>query len=370
MMKNELEKLSKTIVNYSLEVKEKDRVLITLGSSECRPLVQSLIREIVAVGGLPFIKVKDIILDNDLLALTTKERIQELRNQGEYEVEHYDCFINIRYTENDYEGKNIPHEVIQELGKAMKKVDHIRINKRRWVLLNYPSVVDAFKAHMKIDEFYSYAMKVMTTDYEEMCELSKSLKARMEKTDKVRIVGPNTDITFSIKGMPAIPCCGKSNIPDGEVYTAPIKESVNGRITYNTPCPYQGNVYTGVSLVFQNGKIMEATCNENDKLLNKIFDTDPGARYIGEFSLGFHPEILEPMGDILYDEKILGSLHFTPGRCYEDCDNGNTSAVHWDMVLIQRKEHGGGEIYFDDELIRKDGIFLPEDLKPLNYHLK
>ena len=188
----------------------------------------------------------------------------------------------------------------------------------------------------------------------------------MEETDQVRIMSPGTDLTFSIKGMPAIPCCGDKNIPDGEIYTAPIKDSVNGTITYNTPSPYRGNIFHHVSLTFQDGKIVKATCDEDDEVLNAIFDTDEGARYIGEFSLGFNPQILNPMGDILYDEKILGSIHFRPGRCYKDCDNQNRSSIHSDMVLIQRSEYGGGEIYFDQELIRKDGKFIPEDLQPLN----
>ena len=115
----------------------------------------------------------------------------------------------------------------------------------------------------------------------------------------------------------------------------------------------------------KDGKIVDATASDT-KRLNEIFDTDPGARYVGEFSLGFNPHIKEPMCDILFDEKIAGSLHFTPGQAYEECDNGNRSAVHWDMVLIQRPEYGGGEVWFDDELIRKDGMFVPKDLKPLN----
>ena len=200
-----------------------------------------------------------------------------------------------------------------------------------------------------------------------MSNIIKPLKELMERTDKVRIVGPNTDISFSIKGIPAIPCCGKSNIPDGECYTAPVRDSVNGTITYNTPCPYQGNIYHNVSLTFENGKIIKATCDEDNDRLNEIFDTDEGARYVGEFSFGLNPAIQEPMGDILYDEKIIGSIHFTPGSAYQDAFNGNVSSIHWDMVLIQRPEYGGGEIYFDDELIRKDGKFLLEELKPLNY---
>ena len=188
----------------------------------------------------------------------------------------------------------------------------------------------------------------------------------MDKTDKVRILGPNTNITFSIKGMNSVPCCGTANIPDGELYTAPIKDSVNGVITYNTPSPYNGNVFNNISLEFKDGKIIKATCLENQKELEDIFNTDEGARYVGEFSLGFNPMITKPMGDILYDEKIMGSIHFTPGCCYEDCSNGNKSSIHWDLVLIQTKEFGGGEIYFDDVLIRKDGIFTLDSLKDLN----
>jgi Leucyl aminopeptidase (aminopeptidase T) len=192
-----------------------------------------------------------------------------------------------------------------------------------------------------------------------------NLKALLEKSDKVRIVSNGTDISFSIKGIPAIKCSGSCNIPDGEVYTAPVKDSVNGRITYNTPTVNGGTKYENVSLLFEKGKIIEATSNYTDKI-NKVFDTDEGARYVGEFAFGVNPYIEKPMGDILFDEKISGSVHFTPGSCYKEAYNGNESAVHWDLVLIQRKEYGGGEIYLDGRLIRKDGIFLPGELKCLN----
>jgi aminopeptidase len=154
-------------------------------------------------------------------------------------------------------------------------------------------------------------------------------------------------------------------VPDGEVYTAPVKNSVNGKITYNTPSPYQGIFHQQVSFTFKDGKIIEATSDQTDKL-NEVLDTDEGARYIGEFALGLNPAIKEPMGNILFDEKIRGSLHFTPGDSYDETENGNSSSVHWDLVLIQRPEYGGGEIYFDDVLIRKDGIFVINELKGLN----
>lgn len=369
-MNPKIKNLSKTIVQYSLKIKENDRVLITVGSPKTNDLVKELIHCIVESGGIPFVRYIDAEIDSLLTELTNSSRIKVLKEHEQFDVDHYDCFISIRYITNDYVNKNIKTEIRKEIGIAKEQTDDIRINQRRWVLLNYPSHLDAYKAKMTNEEFYQYAFDVMNVDYEAMSEMIEPLKKLMEKTDKVRLVSPGTDITFSIKDIPVIPCCGNSNIPDGEIYTAPIKNSVNGTITYNTPSPYQGNVFHNVSLTFENGKIISATCTENNEKLNEIFDTDEGARYIGEFSLGLNPMILHPMGDILYDEKIIGSIHFTPGRAYKDAFNGNLSSIHWDMVLIQRKEYGGGELYFDDVLIRKDGLFVLPELEHLNYDLK
>jgi aminopeptidase len=194
----------------------------------------------------------------------------------------------------------------------------------------------------------------------------RALKALMEKTDRVEIKGPGTDLRFSVKRIPAIICGGDRNIPDGEVFTAPVKNSVEGHVTFNAPTIYQSTNFDGIRLEFRAGKVVEATSNQTAKL-NTILDSDPGARYIGEFSLGFNPHILQPMRDILFDEKIAGSFHFTPGQAYEEADNGNRSQVHWDMVNIQRPDYGGGEIYFDGKLIRRDGEFLPKQLRALNH---
>lgn len=366
MNTEKLNKLAKTIVNYSLHLKENSKVIVSF-TPEASPLVEELIKEAKAVKAIMVLNMYNPKLNSLLAAQNTDERIELIRKTKEFEVNNYDAFIAIHYTYNDYETKNIPKEMRIKLGTATEKEDDIRINERDWVLLNYPSPVDAFKAKMTTTDFNEFALDVMTVDYAKMADDIKPLKDLMEKTDKVRIVSPGTDLTFSIKGLPAIPCTGEMNIPDGELYTAPVKTSVNGTITYNTPCPYNGNVFNHVSLTFENGKIIKATCDEDDDKLNEIFDTDEGARYVGEFALGFNPKILYPMGDILYDEKILGSLHFTPGRCYADCDNGNRSSIHWDMVLIQREDFGGGEIYFDDVLIRKDGKFVLDELKVLNY---
>ncbi|MBE6144975.1 MAG: aminopeptidase [Firmicutes bacterium] len=369
-MENELLKLSNTIVNYSVKVKEGERVLIITNGIESKFLIKALIRDIVKVKGIPFVRIVDNEINALLMELTNSKRIDELAKHKKEEVDNFDVFISIRYTENEYEGKHINTSIRKEIGEKTSKSDDIRINKRKWVLLNYPSLIDAYKIGMPYDEYKNYAIKSMNFDYSSMEQDIKPLKELMQKTNKVRIVSPNTDISFSIKNMNIVPCCGTSNIPDGEIYTAPVKNSVNGKITYNTPSPYQGNVYRNVSLIFKDGKIIKATCDGDNEALNAIFDTDSGSRYVGEFSLGLNPMITKPMGDILYDEKIIGSIHFTPGKCYDDADNGNDSSIHWDMVLIQNKEFGGGEIYFDDVLIRKDGKFVLEDLKHLNYNLK
>jgi aminopeptidase len=202
-------------------------------------------------------------------------------------------------------------------------------------------------------------------DYRKMARAMVPLERLMRQTDRVRIKGPGTDLSFSIKGIGAKTCKGDRNIPDGEVFSCPVRDSINGQIQFNAPSLYSGTKFENVRLEFKTGKIIGATANHTERL-NEVLDTDAGARYTGEFSLGFNPYILNPMCDILFDEKIAGSLHLTPGQAYEQCDNGNRSAVHWDMVLIQRPEWGGGEIWFDGELIRKDGVFVRKDLKPLN----
>lgn len=367
-MSEKLKELASLIVNYSIRVEKDERVLITTQSLETREFVSYLIEEIYKNGGVPCLKINDPILGARLAEKKNEGRIELLKKIQENEVELFDSFINIRYATNDYENKNVSGEMSKKLSQALLPSSDVRVNQRKWVLLNYPSLLDSYKAKMTSTEFMEFALRVMTVNYKSMSELIKPLKKLMDKTDKVRIVSPGTDITFSIKGMGSIPCVGEMNIPDGELYSAPVKNSVNGTITYNTPSPYQGRVYNHVSLEFKDGKIINATCDDDNEKLNEIFNTDEGARYVGEFSLGFNPEILYPMGDILYDEKILGSIHFTPGQAYKDCYNGNDSGIHWDMVLIQRKDYGGGEIYFDDVLIRKDGMFVLEELKPLNFN--
>jgi aminopeptidase len=271
----------------------------------------------------------------------------------------------VRGSANASENADVPSERMALYSRATRPVMDYRVKKTRWCVLRWPTPSMAQGASMSTEAFENFFFEVCTMDYPKMARAMVPLEKRLKKADRVRLKGPGTDLAFSIKGIGAKMCKGDRNIPDGEVFSCPVKNSVNGQIQFNTPTLYSGTKFERVYLEFKDGKVVKATAN-NTQRLNEILDTDPGARYVGEFSLGLNPYILNPMCDILFDEKIAGSLHFTPGQAYDECNNGNRSAVHWDMVLIQRPDWGGGEIWFDDELIRKDGLFEPKDLKPLN----
>ena len=278
-----------------------------------------------------------------------------------------DCYIGVRGSENVAELSDVPADKLNLYDKLYSTPVHhgIRVPKTRWVVLRYPNAAMAQLANQSVEAFEDFYFQVCNLDYSRMAKAMQALVAYMDRTDRVRIVGPGTDLKFSIKDIPAIPCAGNMNIPDGEVYTAPVRDSVNGVISYNTPSLQQGFTFEQVRLEFQNGKIVRAEANDTDRI-NQIFDIDEGARYVGEFAIGVNPYIIKPMKDILFDEKIAGSIHFTPGNCYDEAPNGNHSSLHWDLVLIQRPEYGGGEIYFDDVLIRKDGRFVVPELMCLN----
>lgn len=364
---NEIKKLSSIIINDSLKVRRKEKVLIISDTDKPALLIKEFIKDISKNEGIPFVEILFPSIESLLLEKTTEERIKQISIIEEQKINNFDTFIYIKYTKNEFETIDIDPQILKNKGNALEKINQTRVNERKWILLNYPSELDAYKAKMNTDKYFQYALEVMTVDYNQMKQDIVPLLKLMEKTDKVRILSPNTDLTFSIKDIPIIPCCGECNIPDGEIYTAPVKNSVNGIITYNVPSVYHGNMYHNIQLTFENGKIIQATSDDNNNRLNEIFNTDDGSRYVGEFSLGLNPKILHPVGNILYDEKIIGSLHFTPGSSYHNTYNGNQSVIHWDLVLIQRKEYGGGEIYFDDILIRKDGMFVLPELQHLNY---
>lgn len=366
-MDSRIEKLAEVLVTYSCNVQKGEKVYIHYIGKDTTDLARQLVKEVYKAGGVPFVHFTDPQVQREVLMHCTKEQMEDMAKIDAMEMDEMDCYIAVRGSDNVSELSDVPAEQMGYYEKYYATPVHHerRVPNTKWVVLRYPNKAMAQLSQTSTEAFEDFYYKVCTLDYSKMNEAMSYLVDYMNRTDHVRMTGPGTDITFSIKDIPAQPCAGNMNIPDGEVYTAPVRNSINGTITYNTPSLYQGFTFENVSLTFKDGKIIQATANDT-KRLNEVLDTDEGARYVGEFAIGVNPYILEPMKDILFDEKIQGSIHFTPGNCYEDAYNGNSSAIHWDLVWIQRPEYGGGEIYFDDVLIRKDGRFVVPELECLN----
>jgi aminopeptidase len=357
-------KLAGLLVKYSIELKKNDRILLEMIDVPDEFAIE-LMRAARKVGAIPLIETRHTRISREIQRQTNPRHAALVRKVELFRMKQVQAYIGVRGSDNASESSDVPSTLSALYSKAIRPVLDQRVNKTRWCVLRWPSPSMAQAANMSTEAFENFYFDVCTMNYPKMARAMIPLQKRMNKADRVDLKSPGTDLHFSIKGIGALPADGKRNIPDGEVFTAPVKNSAQGFLQYNAPTLYSGTKFENVRLEFKDGKIIKATAS-NSRRLNEILDTDPGARYIGEFALGFNPWILEPMCDILFDEKIAGSLHFTPGQAYETADNGNRSAVHWDMVLIQRPEWGGGEVWFDGELIRKDGLFLPKDLRSLN----
>jgi len=361
------DRLAELLVNYSVALQKGETCLINAVDVPLE-MTEALVEAVYKAGGYPQVRLWNERLEKAMVNGLTKESAEIWAECDRYRMKKMDTFIGIRGPANAKETALLPEGPRSHAVNIYGKQVHFeeRIPNTRWVVLRYPTMMMAAMANMPTAEFEEFYYRVTTgVDYQRMSAAFIPAKKFLDSAEKVRIIGEGTDLSFSIKGMGSVPCDGKMNIPDGEIYSAPVRDSVNGIITYNTPSTEEGFTFKDVRFEFADGKIVSASANDTDRL-NHILDTDDGSRYIGEFALGCNPFITFPMDETLFDEKIMGSFHFTPGNAYDDCDNGNRSAVHWDLVAIQTPEYGGGEIRIDGELIRKDGVFVHEAFTGLN----
>ncbi|MFH1862598.1 MAG: aminopeptidase [bacterium] len=368
MIDSRYEKLAKVLIGYSVNLQKGEKILIEFTDAPSE-MVQAILREVHAAGGIPLLEQKTLRLQRELFLNCSEEQMKLIAECELYRMKQMNAWIGIRGLVNAKELADVPTDKMKLYESLWLKPVHLeqRVRHTKWVILRVPTSSMAQMAKMSSDAFEDFYFDVCTgVDWAKASRAMDPLVELMNRTDRVHIKGPGTDLQFSIKNIPAIKCDGHLNMPDLEVFTAPVKDSVEGVLQYNTPSTQRGFTYENVRFVFQKGKIVEATANDTQRV-NEVLDTDEGARYIGEFALGLHPTIKNAMDDILFDEKINGSFHFTPGNAYEDeADNGNRSAIHWDLVCIQTPEYGGGEIYFDGVLIRKDGRFVSPNLQGLN----
>lgn len=357
-------KLARLLTEFSISLKRGETVLIDAYDVP-EEIIIALIRAVRERRCHPLLNLNSARLSREIYIGGTG---RQFRRMARFEMERMKCvdaYIALRGSHNIFEFTDVPAEKMRRATRLMKPVLDHRINHTKWVVLRWPTAAMAQQAALSTERFEEFFFNVCTLDYRRMIRGMGALKRLIGKTDRVEIVGPGTDLRFSVRGIGAIACGGRHNIPDGEVFTCPVKNSVEGHVSFNTPSVYQGISFDDVRFTFRKGRIVEAQAS-NSEALSRILDTDRGARYIGEFALGFNPYIREPMRDILFDEKICGSFHFTPGQAYKEADNGNRSQIHWDLVCIQRPDYGGGEIYFDGKLVRRNGEFVPKALAKLN----
>jgi len=359
----DLRPLAEKLLDYSLALQPGERLLIEAETGS-EPLVRVAIEEAYRRGAVPFFDVSDAGLQRTWLLGAERPQMERQVAWDLRRAEAVDAFLIIKAGNNFFEFSDVSPVRLQDWRLEFKRIVDVTL-KKKWCYLRFPTPAAAQAAEMSSTAFEEFFYRVSMLDYARMDRAMDPLAALMQQTDRVRILGPSTDLSFSINGIPVVKCAGTLNIPDGEVFTAPVRDSVQGTITFNTKSVLDGTIYERVSLTFDKGRVTHASGNLPEKI-ERMLDTDEGARYVGEFALGVNPHIERPMLDILYDEKIAGSLHFTPGNAYDDADNGNRSAVHWDLVLIQTPEWGGGEVWFDDVLVRKDGRFVLPEMAGLN----
>lgn len=358
------ELLAKRLLGHSVALRRGERVLFDLFDIPDE-MASALVRETQRIGGYPYVSIRRGRVERELALGADESGLSALADAELHRMRQMQAYIAIRGSHNITEMSDVPAAKSKLVSRVMRPVTDYRVNHTRWCVLRWPTPSMAQQAGMSTEAFEDFYFDVCTMDYSLFKKGMAALARMMTAADEVRIEGPGTSLRFSLKGIPAIPCGGSHNIPDGEVFSCPVKNSVEGYVTFNTPTIYQGHALDNVRLEFSKGRIVRATGSDTARV-NAILDSDEGARFIGEFALGFNPFIKRPMRDILFDEKIAGSFHFTPGQAYESADNGNRSQIHWDLVCIQTPEYGGGTIHFDGKLIRKDGLFVPPQLQPLN----
>lgn len=358
------QKLSKLLVNHSCKVQSGEKVLITYSDTPDE-FIQILIEEIYKLDAIPIPFRLDKKIKRKLLLNANADTFEYFANIASPIMQSVDCVILIGGSNNDYELSDIKNDTMQLYSKLYIEPIHFKLRcSKKWVLLKYPTPAFAWSCNLSSEAFEKYFFEVCTLDYASLSNKLLPLKKLMESTDKVHILTPSTDLTFSIKNMPAIICSGECNIPDGEVYTAPIKNSINGQILFNIPAVENGVEYNNIMLKLKDGKIVDFDCNEKEKF-KQILDTDEGSKFIGEFAFGTNPYCQKPIKDILFDEKMFGSIHLAIGSSYDDCYNGNKSAIHLDLIQSHKKEFGGGKIYFDEQLIFENGRFIYPNLVDL-----
>lgn len=358
-------RLAKNLVHYSLRVAPGDRVLLDFRGPATIGLLRDVVTETTRAGGVPFVLYGEDSIVRRFLLDAKEEQVEAWGGLHEVLMKEMQCYMRVNGGDNPFDVADLSDDARKwEREHYMSRVHlKIRVPNTKWVVLRYPSSSMAQQARMSREGFADLYYKVCNLDYDRFSRAMEPLKQLMERTDRVRLTAKDTDVEFSIKGVGVVKCDGGLNIPDGEVFTAPVKDSVNGVITYNAGSLYSGTSWDWIRLFFEKGKIVNIEASNDVDKLREIFATDEGASFMGEFSFGLNPHLHAAIKDTLFDEKIYGSFHTALGQCYDTAFNGNKSAIHWDLVCIQTEEYGGGRVWMDGQLVRENGHWVHPELK-------
>lgn len=366
-MTNIWEKYASVLVDYSTEVKKGDLVIIRATSPMAEDLVKAVYKRVIQKGANALLRTSIGDFSDIFIKYATEEQLDYVDPISKLEYEKVDKYISIGAPLNVKNMARADKTKLARRSKATRELSELLLNRAAtgeasWVIADVPTHALAQEAKMSFDEYSEFLFNACFLNFDDPVARLKEMDAEqkrwceyLNKTSKLRIVGEKTDITFSTAGRKWVSCCGLNNYPDGEVFTSPVEDSANGEIYFDFPAIYRGNESHKIHLKLVNGKVVEAKAEKGEEFLNSMLDMDEGARFVGEIAIGTNEMIQDVTGNILFDEKIGGSIHMAVGSSYPETGGKNVSGLHWDIIKNMKD---GGEIYADDNLIYKDGKFL------------
>jgi aminopeptidase len=360
-----IRKFAEILLNHSTDVSESDNVYLLATSLESLPLFREVRRQIIRKGAFPHehllydSQIGSDSMDYDWVEHASEEQLEHNSEAKLREMKQMDAYIRIGGQDNYQELSNISSDKVSSAVKGGEKIKEERFDKD-WATTRYPTTGLAQSAGMSKSELEELIFDAVTeTDWDEQKRKNQIIKEKFDEGSKVHIIGEKTDLTFDLAGRKGVNSHGKRNMPDGEVFYAPVKESLEGKVYFNYPGVSSGTWIHDIRLVFDEGKIVEFSASKNEDQLRSMIDTDEGSRFIGEFGIGTNEKLDTFIGETLLDEKMAGTVHLAIGRAYKmshpDEEKRNKSAVHWDLVKDLRPDFGGGKIVLDGEVVQEDG---------------
>jgi len=349
------QKLAKLIVNYSVFVKPNENVVIS-GSSEAQEFIIALYKEVLLKGGHPILKITFPGLSPFFYKYAKEHQINKFPDHLDYTVKKAQKYIGIDTESNTRELTNINPKKITAREKIVHSISDYVVNQKdkiRRCTVGFPCSALAQEAEMSLTDYENFVFNACLQDWQKIGKKMDKILSKFKKGNKVHLIGENVDLKMDIHGKLAVADKGEENMPGGEIFMAPVRESLNGWIKFDYPAIRDGKEVTDVFLVFKNGKVIQATSSKNQDFLIEMLKTDANSSYVGELGIGLNPEINKFTKNLLFDEKINGTIHLALGMAYKENGGGNDSAIHWDIVKDMKK----GKIILDSKVIQDKGLW-------------